>query len=248
MSTADEAYDRLHGLDGYTQAESRTAYSPRCDCGPVLRNHAADCAVLDGHTQATCRDCGHRHTPGGCSGPATPSDRWAGVSPAVCDCPATHPPAEEPCPACGGSMRFCECMDDPFAPAGPECSTCGCGVAGDGNCPCGCGEAAERTREAFALGAAWALGDDEEAPAALRARIEQASAERDRYRTAWKSAVTRAGLAADRHAELLAKVEALADDFASNVDWSAGRNNYGDNEAWESAARQVRALLEDDER
>jgi hypothetical protein len=35
----------------------------------------------------------------------------------------------------------------------------------------------------------------------------------------------------------------LADDFASNVDWSNGRSNYGDNEAWESAARQVRALL-----
>ena len=139
---------------------------------------------------------------------------------------------------------------DGFTPLAPAstCSTCGCGVAGDGNCPCGCVEAAERTREAFALGAAWALGDDEEAPAALRARIEQASAERDRYRMAWKSAVTRAGAAADRHAELLAKVEALADDFASNVDWSAGRNNYGDNEAWESAARQVRALLEDDER
>jgi hypothetical protein len=29
-----------------------------------------------------------------------------------------------PCPACGGSMRFCECMDDPFAavprPLGPD--------------------------------------------------------------------------------------------------------------------------------
>ena len=24
-------------------------------------------------------------------------------------------PGEPPCPACGGSMRFCECMDDPFA-------------------------------------------------------------------------------------------------------------------------------------
>lgn len=139
---------------------------------------------------------------------------------------------------------------DGFTPLAPAstCSTCGCGVAGDGDCPCGCVEAAERTREAFALGAAWALGDDEEAPAALRDRIEQVSAERDRYRMAWKSAVTRAGLAADRHAELLAKVEALADEFASNVDWSAGRNNYGDNEAWELAARQARALLGSEER
>ena len=24
-----------------------------------------------------------------------------------------------PCPVCGGNMRFCECMDDPFAPV-PE--------------------------------------------------------------------------------------------------------------------------------
>lgn len=32
--------------------------------------------------------------------------------------------SEEPCPACGGSMRFCECMDDSFAavprPLGPD--------------------------------------------------------------------------------------------------------------------------------
>lgn len=120
-----------------------------------------------------------------------------------------------PCPACGGSMRFCECMDDPFA-AVPDvhglCQTCGCGEDGDGNCPCGCVGAAERTREAFALGAAWALGDDEEAPAALRDRIEQVSAERDRYRTAWKSAVTRAGAAADRAETAEAEVERLLDD------------------------------------
>lgn len=35
----------------------------------------------------------------------------------------------------------------------------------------------------------------------------------------------------------------LAVEFESNVDWSSGRSNYGDNEAWESAARQVRELL-----
>ena len=32
--------------------------------------------------------------------------------------------SEELCPACGGSMRFCECMDDPFAPAEGKCPTC----------------------------------------------------------------------------------------------------------------------------
>lgn len=46
-------------------------------------------------------------------------------------------------------------------------------------------------------------------------------------------------------AEVLAKVEALADDFDTNIDWSNGRNNYGDNAAWESAARQIRALVAD---
>lgn len=33
-----------------------------------------------------CDDCGHTHTPTGCVGGPTPSDRWAGVTPAVCDC------------------------------------------------------------------------------------------------------------------------------------------------------------------
>lgn len=93
------------------------------------------------------------------------------------DCPeapaqAHLPAGEVACPRCGGSMRFCECMDDPFAPVPAELEP-------------------ENVREAFALGAAWALGDDDEAPASLRAQ-------RDRYRTAWKSAVTRAGIAADR--------------------------------------------------
>ena len=34
----------------------------------------------------TCGDCGHVHTPDGCIGEPTPSDRWAGVSPSACDC------------------------------------------------------------------------------------------------------------------------------------------------------------------
>lgn len=148
--------------------------------------------------------------------------------------------AEEPCPACGGSMRLCECMDDPFAPVErqevlhlpadefpplPEsnrtqtplpvdglCQTCGCGKGGDGDCPCGC--TLDSTREAFALGAAWALGDDDEAPAALRAEVKRLSTERDRYRTAWKSAATRAGIAADQAEPLrvrIARAEALID-------------------------------------
>jgi hypothetical protein len=62
-------------------------------------------------------------------------------------------------------------------------------------------------------------------------------------RAAMHAYAARAESAEAAHEALRAGVEALADDFASNVDWSAGRNNYGDNEAWESAARQVRALL-----
>jgi chromosome segregation ATPase len=41
-------------------------------------------------------------------------------------------------------------------------------------------------------------------------------------------------------------IEALADDFISNVDWSSGRSSYGDNAAWESAANALRALLAED--
>lgn len=35
-----------------------------------------------------CSDCGHQHTPNGCAGDPTPSDLWAGVMPASCDCKA----------------------------------------------------------------------------------------------------------------------------------------------------------------
>lgn len=137
---------------------------------------------------------------------------------------------EEPCPTCGGSMRFCECMDDPFAqvpsdssatncmhvavPVDELCQTCGCGKDGGGDCPCGCLEAVERAREAFALGAAWALGDDEEAPAALKARAEVAESYVAEFRAAWKSAVTRTGLAedrADRAESDLARLRSAAD-------------------------------------
>lgn len=42
---------------------------------------------------------------------------------------------------------------------------------------------ADVIRETFALGAAWALGDDEEAPAALKARAESAEAALARVKT-----------------------------------------------------------------
>ena len=34
-----------------------------------------------------CGDCHHQHGPDGCYGDPSPSDLWAGVTPAVCDCP-----------------------------------------------------------------------------------------------------------------------------------------------------------------
>lgn len=44
---------------------------------------------------AKCPDCGHLHTPDGCTGDPTPSDLWAGVTPAVCDCDTrVLPPAK----------------------------------------------------------------------------------------------------------------------------------------------------------
>lgn len=68
--------------------------------------------------------------------------------------------------------------------------------------------------------------------------------------------VSRLGAAAEEFDRILAareqaaatrvrdRVLALADEFDSNVDWSNGRSNYGDNAAWESAARQLRAAVE----
>lgn len=67
MSAVGEAYDHLDGcgMDG----------DGMCPCGCM---------------EPTCPDCGHCHTPDGCTGPPTPSDRWAGVSPSACDCDRWH--------------------------------------------------------------------------------------------------------------------------------------------------------------
>lgn len=49
------------------------------------------CLVLDPEEACMhdpCGDCGHVHTPTGCTGPPTPSDLWAGVSVEGCDCDA----------------------------------------------------------------------------------------------------------------------------------------------------------------
>ena len=48
---------------------------------------------------------------------------------------------------------------------------------------------------------------------------------------------------ADELAERLAAVRALAAEFESEIDWSNGRSNYGDNAAWQSAADRLRAAL-----
>lgn len=70
------------------------------------------------HEGATCMDCGHVHTPGGCAGDPTPSDLWAGVFVSSCDCiplcasclgrrtivdPISQEEEPYTCPDCGGS-------------------------------------------------------------------------------------------------------------------------------------------------
>ena len=47
----------------------------------AMRKELADTAGHD-----SCAECGHVHSPDGCTGPPTPSDLWAGVSVAGCDC------------------------------------------------------------------------------------------------------------------------------------------------------------------
>jgi hypothetical protein len=46
----------------------------------------AELVAALGSTSQTCAGCGHIHSPEGCTGPPTPSDVWAGVMPAACDC------------------------------------------------------------------------------------------------------------------------------------------------------------------
>lgn len=53
------------------------------------RLDAVAAALSTGTATEKCPDCGHVHTPTGCGGEPTSSDRWAGVNPAVCDCPGT---------------------------------------------------------------------------------------------------------------------------------------------------------------
>ena len=42
---------------------------------------------------------------------------------------------------------------------------------------------------------------------------------------------------------LRAGIEALAESFEEDVDWSSGRGDYGDNAAYEACARRAHALL-----
>jgi len=59
------------------------------------------------------------------------------------------------------------------------------------------------------------------------------------HAAAWRVRAEKAEARAER---LRAEIRELAEDFASNVDWSPGRSSYGDNGAWESAARELHAL------
>jgi hypothetical protein len=67
--------------------------SPTLQC-PICAGQFAD----EGDPMK-CPNCHHTHTAQGCTGPPSPSDLWAGVTPAVCDCDTTnHPrPGEADC-------------------------------------------------------------------------------------------------------------------------------------------------------
>lgn len=68
--------------------------------------------------QVACPECGHLHTPRGCSGPPTPSDRWAGVTVASCDCE----PGE--CERCEGTGDLYGRSTGPIALC-PDCNGTG---------------------------------------------------------------------------------------------------------------------------
>ena len=59
--------------------------------------HESDRPFTGGDTPPTkCPDCGHDpHEFIGCTGNPTPSDLWAGVPVAACDCSGVTPPAED---------------------------------------------------------------------------------------------------------------------------------------------------------
>lgn len=42
----------------------------------------------------------------------------------------------------------------------------------------------------------------------------------------------------------LTRARALADEWLSEIDWSSGRHDYGDNHAYERCARDLRAALD----
>ena len=112
---------------------------------------------------AKCDECGHLHTPDGCTGAPTPSDRWVGVSPAACDCADEIANTDI-------ALVLADWLDRDDVNenrAADEVRN----RAAEVNALY-----VETTRETFALGAAWALGDDEEAPAALKERAEVAEA------------------------------------------------------------------------
>jgi site-specific DNA-cytosine methylase len=83
---------------GTAAASVRTSYGKPADV-PGNGHHTLVPAERPAHTvtskvgdwqvtpaAASCPDCEHTHTPEGCAGSPSASDRWAGVSPSACDC------------------------------------------------------------------------------------------------------------------------------------------------------------------
>lgn len=69
-----------------------------------------------------CAECGHAHTPMGCTGDPTPSDLWAGVTPAACDCEPDVSERDELARVLADQGLYCGDHDD--LPAMGECAVC----------------------------------------------------------------------------------------------------------------------------
>lgn len=124
---------------------------PECDMGCQPDWHKDDCAIYlpdVAEKDAPCADCGHIHTPHGCTGEPTASDLWAGVSVGTCDCipiedlepdeycdPDWRDPITRPIPpakseaACLGLCGEHHWLDRPESDT-RECLICGTEVAG----------------------------------------------------------------------------------------------------------------------
>ena len=122
MTTDQQFIARMAPFRGETPAEARERI-----------RHEMSATESGAGEREVCPDCGHQYEKGGCVGPPTAADKWAGVIPEQCDCDGvcaatpevfdvTHGGNHAPLPA-GVRLDpgFCEGCD---AEASPEDATC----------------------------------------------------------------------------------------------------------------------------